>query len=231
MKYLLLLSLLLVSSAKAQQITPESCKEAHTVISGSQETKNNEPQLFAYLLTIQAQCYLSGVHVQKNFQKAKKALKESIELGNSKASHILASANVFFSNDPNDWRAGLAVLEQEYQKGSYYSAGKIGWAHNIGRGTSKDGEKALHFYRIAASGGMTLWQYLLAHSYEQGYYGLEIDSEKTQYWKDYQPKVHTYDYDCAIHHLYSSGRSFPENKEVELEFKNRCESSVNKLKQ
>jgi TPR repeat protein len=231
MKFTLLAFLFSAQFAMANQLSIESCKGVQEGIDEVRKEGSAEHQVLSYLITLQAQCYLNGIFVEKNIAKAKSLLAESIEIGNKQASHILASINLFKSDDATDWKMGLESFKEEYKNGSFYSAGKIGWAHNLGRGTKKDPKEAFKYYQVAASGGMTLWQFLLAHSYERGYYGVEPNKEKAEYWRNFQPKVHVYDYDCAIHSLYEGGNSFPKNEELELEFKNRCESSVNKAKQ
>ena len=173
-------------------------------------------------------CYLNGVSVEKDINKAKEILKKSVSLNNKQAKYVLASINLFGSENPDDWKSGINVLLEEYKAGSFYSAGKIGWAYHLGRGVEKDDKKALELYTSAAQNGMTQWQYLLAHAYEQGYYGLPKDNKMVTYWLNYKPKVHKIEYNCTIYGLYNSGRSFPNNTTAKNKYEQLCNDTANK---
>ena len=127
-----------------------------------------------------AYCYLTGRGTEKDPQKARSVLEAPASAGHSGAMHMLASLRVFHSDDPAIQREGFLTLQQEADHGSAYSAGKLGWAFALGRGTEKNEQRALEQYFIAAKAGMTYWQFLLAHAYEQGYYGLPIDLDQTK---------------------------------------------------
>lgn len=59
---------------------------------------------------------------------------------------------------------------------------------------------------------MTYWQILLAHAYQEGYLGYPIDSEKSEYWRNFFPKVHRIVYQCQVASYYKDG-TFPWNQE------------------
>ena len=74
---------------------------------------------------------------------------------------------------------------------------------------------------------MTEFQYILAHSYEQGYYGLQVDKNKSKYWLEYKPKVHKLNYECKVADLYDDG-TFPDNLDLFNYYKNLCEINLKK---
>lgn len=142
-------------------------------------------------------------------------------LGNNASAHILASQRVFDSKNPKMRELGFRQLKKEYENGSMYSAGKLGWAYQRGLGVDKDLAKAIELYEEAASHGMTYWQYLLAHAYREGYLGFEKNDEKYRYWLNYRPKVHVDTYECWVASYYRDG-IFPENPSKESDYKRRC---------
>ncbi|TNC83375.1 MAG: hypothetical protein CSH37_14560 [Thalassolituus sp.] len=64
----------------------------------------------------------------------------------------------------------------------------------------------------AAACGMTHRHLLLAHSYQEGYLGYPIDSEKSEYWRNFSQKVHRIIYQCQVASYYKDG-TFPWNQE------------------
>ena len=141
--------------------------------------------------------------------------------GHEGSAHMLASMQLFQSDDPVLQSRGFSVLQKEAQEGSAYSSGKLGWAYAMGVGTEKDEQRALELYFIAANAGMTYWQYLLAHAYEQGYYGLPVDQERAEYWREFEPKSHITAYECEIASNYERGL-YPPNSELEQRYKEGC---------
>ena len=145
--------------------------------------------------------------------------------GSRSAIHMTASIDVFQSGDPARQQAGFQVLESEYlDQDSAYAAGKLGWAYQRGLGTERNLDKALKLYNIAAERGMTYWQYLLAHAFEKGYLGLDIDIERAQYWREFKPKVHIAQYECWVAIYYQDG-TFPVNEELAGEYQKICDDT------
>ncbi len=169
-----------------------------------------------------AECYWNGIVVEMDRQLGNSVMRLAASKGSRPAEHMIASIDVFQSSDPTRQRAGFKVLESEYMdRGSAYAAGKLGWAYQRGLGVDKDREKALELYNIAAQRGMTYWQYLLAHAYEKGYLGLEIDDERAKYWREFKPKVHVAVYECWVSVYYQDG-TFPESDELASDFQKIC---------
>lgn len=127
------------------------------------------------------------------------------EFKTSQQNHVEASKKLFQSNNEKDQKEGFIYLHRESDEGSAYSTGKIGWAYQMGFGVQKDLAKAKQLYESAAKSGMTYWQYLLAHAYEQGYLGFTKSEEKYQYWLNYEPKIHTAKYECWVANYYDMG--------------------------
>ena len=168
-----------------------------------------------------ADCYLTGRGTDKDVRKAMSILEAPASTGYEVAVHMLASLQVFSSDDPALQREGFLTLQQVANNGSAYSAGQLGWAYALGRGTEKNEQRALEQYFIAAKAGMTYWQFLLAHAYEQGYYGLPIDPDKAKYWREFKPKVHTAKYECQVAQNYERG-TFPANEELHKKYLDAC---------
>jgi TPR repeat protein len=168
-----------------------------------------------------ADCYLRGRRTEQNTNKAMAVLEGPASSGDSGAAHMLASIQVFRSDDPELQREGFLTLKQEADDGSAYSAGKLGWAYALGRGTEKSEKRALEQYFIAAKAGMTYWQFLLAHVYEQGYYGQPVDPERADYWRTYKPKIHIAKYECVIAQDYERG-IFPANEQLQKQYMDAC---------
>jgi hypothetical protein len=171
-----------------------------------------------------ADCYLTGRGTEKDLQKAMSILEAPASAGHSSAIHLLASLQVFHSDDLALQRVGFLTLQQEADDGSAYSAGKLGWAYALGRGTEKNEQRALELYFIAAKAGMTYWQSLLAHAYEQGYYGLPIDAGQAKYWREFEPKIHIAKYECQIADNYVR-ETFPANEELHKRYLDACTNS------
>ena len=171
-----------------------------------------------------ASCYVSGKGTERDVDKAMALLEEPAAAGRPDATHILANLRLFHTDDSSLQRLGFDALERQYESGSAFSAGKLGWAYQKGLGVDPDQEKALEFYEYAARSGMTYWQYLLAHAYEKGYLGLEPDPSKATYWLAYKPKVHVALYECWVATYYANG-TFPENDELQAEYQETCDET------
>lgn len=171
-----------------------------------------------------ASCYVAGYTIDKDVDKAMSVLEAPAADGYRAAQHMLASLQVFESDDPQLQRTGFQVLQAEAEDGSTYSAGKLGWAYALGRGASRDERRALELYLVAANAGMTYWQDLLSHAYERGYYGLPIDPEQAAYWREFEPKIHVTTYECEIAINYARGL-FPPNTEQLERYRAACEAA------
>jgi len=157
-----------------------------------------------------ADCYFQGIAVNKNIEKAKLFLKIASSLGSDQATHRLASIQLFKSTDFKEQQEGFKTLEKEFNSGSAFAAGKLGWAYQHGFGVKKDLTKAIELYHHAAESGMTSWQFLLAHAYENGYLNLEKSNAKALHWLNFEPKVHVARYECWVVVYYEDG-TFPAN--------------------
>lgn len=171
-----------------------------------------------------ASCYISGKGTQLDIDKAMALLEEPAAAGHPSATHILASLRLFSTDDLSQQQAGSEALEQEYESGSAFAAGKLGWAYQKGLGVEPDGDKALELYKYAALSGMTYWQYLLAHAYEKGYLGLESDPVKAADWVAYKPKVHVALYECWVASYYADG-TFPANHALQAVYQKICDET------
>lgn len=171
-----------------------------------------------------ASCYISGKGTERDIGKAMALLEGPAQSGYPSAVHILASLRLFKTDDPTLQRLGFEALEQEYEAGSAFAAGKIGWAYQRGLGVEPDRDKALELYEYAAESGMTYWQYLLAHAYEKGYLGLDVDPAKTAYWVAYKPKVHIALYECWVASYYKDG-TFPPDDELQSQYQKICDET------
>lgn len=176
----------------------------------------------AGLLRRYGECNQNKLFSDADPKVARLHLKTSALLGDPAAKHEWASLLTFHSLTPEEPAVGARMLQTEYDEGSPFAAGKLGWAYHMGYGVQQDDAKALMLYEYAAQNGMTLWQFLLAHAYEQGYYGLKVDTERAEYWKAFPEKIHTYVYECAVRDLYREGISFPKRPEVESKYEARC---------
>ena len=171
-----------------------------------------------------ASCYISGKGTARGINKAVTLLEKPAEAGYPQAVHTLASLRLFRSADDSLQRLGFRALEQEYESGSAFAAGKLGWAYQKGLGVEQDLNKALELYQYAARSGMTYWQYLLAHAYEKGYLGLAEDAEKAAYWVAFKPKVHVALYECWVAAYYADG-TFPANDEIRAQYQETCDET------
>jgi len=155
-----------------------------------------------------ANCYLNGVGVNQDIGEAAYYFSHSANLGNAQAAHTLASLLLFYSDDPTEQQKGLNQLSKEVSEGSSFSAGKLGQAYLLGIVVQQNISKALELFEQAAQGGNTHWQFLLSHAYQMGYLGLTKSAEKSEYWKNLEPKIHRLSYNCEIYNLYQDG-TFP----------------------
>lgn len=171
-----------------------------------------------------ARCYVSGKGTARDIDKAMALLKEPADAEYPDAVHMLASLRLFNTDDRSLQRLGFEALKQEYESGSAFSAGKLGWAYQRGLGVDPDLDKALELYEYAAKSGMTFWQYLLAHAYERGYFGLDANTEKGAYWVEYKPKIHVALYECWVASYYADG-TFPPNEELQAQYQRVCEET------
>jgi hypothetical protein len=171
-----------------------------------------------------ASCYSSGKGTERDIEKAMAWLEEPAAANHRSARHILASIKLFSSGDRELQRQGFETLEQEYESGSAYAGGKLGWAYQRGLGVDPDQDKALELYNIVAERGGTYWQYLLAHAYEKGYLGLEVDAEKSAYWLEYKPKIHIALYECWVATYYDDG-IFPPSEDLRTRYLKKCEET------
>ncbi|HNP64663.1 MAG TPA: tetratricopeptide repeat protein [Woeseiaceae bacterium] len=206
-----------------EQWSEESLDATFSAIAKSARLPDRMPDgwLRNQVATKIADCYMTGRGAERDIRKAMAVLEIPASAGHSGSAHMLASIQVLLSNDPVLHRKGFLTLQREADAGSAYSAGKVGWAYALGLGTEKDEQRALEQYFIAAKAGMTYWQFLLAHAYEQGYYGLPVDPEAATYWREFQPKVHVATYECEIAGNYKRG-TFPANERLENQYREAC---------
>ena len=176
-----------------------------------------------WLYLVYADCYRRGIVVEQDRELGNELLRVAASEGNAQAAHMIASIDVFQSDDADRQRAGVETLEKEYREGSAYSAGKLGWAYQLGLGVEQDISKAMELYEYAAESGMTYWQYLLAHAYEQGYLGLDVDEERAGYWREFTPKAHIAFYECWVAEYYDMG-IFPEDELQRANYRATCDS-------
>jgi len=169
-----------------------------------------------------AECYMQGKYVGKSIERAKSYLSLANDLGNKQSAHMLASIQLFKSTNFEEQQVGFKQLKKEYESGSAYAAGKLGWAYQRGLAVKPDISKAVELYNYAASSGMTYWQFLLAHAYKQGYLGLKKSSEKSEYWLNFEPKIHIGHYECWVTSYYEDG-TFPKNEQELLHYRALCE--------
>ena len=195
-----------------QELNPESAAEFADSFQGS-------------MYFTLAECYWSGIAVEKDRPLGNSIMRLAANKGSRPATHMIASLDVFQSDDPARQRAGFAVLESEYvNEDSAYAAGKLGWAYQRGLGVEENLDKALELYNVAAERGMTYWQYLLAHAYERGYLGLGSDLERAQYWREFRPKVHIALYECWVAIYYRDG-IFPANEKLAGKYQAICDET------
>jgi len=174
------------------------------------------------LLVRSAECYMRGISVKRDTSKAKGLLLIAQNLGSRQAAGMLANLRLFESSDPNERKLGFDYYENEYNAGSAWAAGQLGWAYQHGFGVEADLQRALELYHYAAERGMTYWQFLLAHAYEKGYLGLKADAKKYEYWLDFEPKVHVDKYECWIANYYANG-TFPKNEAEYVNYRLACD--------
>ena len=148
---------------------------------------------------------------------------ELIEFQIKQQKHIEASNNLF-DKDPIKQKSAFNYLKKEAESGSAFSTGKVGWGYQLGLGVEADLNKAKELYTSAAESGMTYWQFLLAHAYEQGYLGLQPSLELKKHWLNYKPKLHSGIYECWVKIYYEMG-IFPINNDVYQQNKTICLSS------
>lgn len=178
-----------------------------------------------WMFLLLAECYRGGIVVEQDRPKGTELLRVAAMQGNQNAEHMVASIDVFQSGDPVRQREGFEYLEKERSEtGSAYAAGKVGWAYQQGFGVERDLDKALELYQYAAERGMTYWQYLLAHAYEKGYLGLEVDEERSEYWLNFKPKIHLALYECWVAIYYEDG-TFPQDEELRAKYQKVCDET------
>lgn len=171
-----------------------------------------------------ADCFAEGRYVMHNSELANHFLLLARDYGSKQAAHTVASLQLFQSDDPQDHKEGFDYLESEYLSGSAYSGGKLGWAYQRGLAVEPNLEKAIELYEHAAKSGMTYWQFLLAHAYEQGYLGLNKDLQKSQYWLEYELKAHRDHYECWVASYYRNG-IFPTYEKKEAHYQSICDKA------
>lgn len=178
-----------------------------------------------WLYVVLAECYRTGTGVKQDRVVANSLLRVAASEGSSHAAHMIASIDVFQSGDPTRQKAGFGVLEHDYQEsGSAYLAGKLGWAYQRGLGVEQDLQQALELYNFAAARGMTYWQYLLAHAYEKGYLGLDVDEERAKHWLEFKPKIHIDLYECWVSIYYQDG-TYPKSDELARKYQKICDET------
>lgn len=178
--------------------------------------------LVLVLMLVHAQLIVMGkVRPGVSPALAKHSLALLASLGHPSASHMLASMRLFGSSDPDERKLGFAALQQEFETGSCYAAGKLGWAYQRGLAVQPDMKRALSLYEKAADCGMTYWQFLLAHAYDEGYLGLPQDKEKAAYWLKKEPKIHVDKYECWVANYYRDG-TFPRSDEKLVHYSAAC---------
>ncbi len=180
------------------------------------------PGLEGHTYDLIAQCFWRGVAVDRNRDTAFAFMRLAVDKGSASARHVMASISVFQSEDPAMQVLGFGELEREFQAGSAYAAGKLGWAYQRGLGTERNLAKALELYEYAATQGMTYWQFLLSHAYEKGYLGLEKDDDKARFWLEYQPKQHIAVFECWVANYYRDG-TFPPSEELAARYQALCD--------
>lgn len=74
-----------------------------------------------------ADCYWNGIVVEKDRRLGSAVMRLAASKGSRPATHVIASIDVFQSDDPARQQEGFQVLESEYMdQDSGYAAGKLG---------------------------------------------------------------------------------------------------------
>lgn len=180
--------------------------------------------LITILMLVYAQLQAMSAIKASNSPVARWSLALADAVGHWSAGHMLASIRLFALDDPHQQELGFRRLEAEYEDGSAYAAGKLGWAYQRGLVVEPDLERAIELYEEAARSGMTYWQFLLAHAHEQGYLGFTPSEEQALYWLNMQPKTHIAKYECWVANYYRDG-IFPRNDEQLARHEALCEAA------
>ena len=181
-------------------------------------------QPFGRAYLVLAECYRNGVEVEKNRLLGNKLLHIAASKGSRPAKFRIATIDVFQSGNAARQKSGFEVLEKEFQRGSVYAAGIMGWAYQQGLGVEQDTQRALELYKYSAERGMTYWQYLLAHAFYNGYLELKASKERGDYWREMRPKLLDASYGCLVSKFYQVG-IFPNSPNAMNEGNEDCDEA------
>ena len=130
----------------------------------------------------QAESYINGVGVAKDYAKARDLLIPLAEQGNSVAQNLLAT--LFFGGPgvDQDYAKAFEWIEKSVAQGNSKAQYNLGKMFANGFAVEKDNVQAIFWVEKSASQGYALAQYALGAMYEHGRIGGSSDPAKAVEW-------------------------------------------------
>ena len=113
-------------------------------------------------------CYLSGLHVSRDYEKAFYWLKKASDHGNGIAMCNLGRMYYEGLGMPTNFPSAQRFTRMAADKGIAEAQYRLGFMYRLGDGVKKDNEKAFRQFRLAAEQGYSPACYVVGVSYIEG---------------------------------------------------------------
>ena len=89
----------------------------------------------------------------------------------------------FVAAESGDYATALKLWEPLAKQGNALAQFNLALLYHSGLGVAADEQKAVTLYHLSADNGYSLAQEFLTVGYGEGWFGLEVDKQKAQYWQ------------------------------------------------
>lgn len=111
-------------------------------------------------------------------------LEKAHQLGNSRASILLADNAIHIKEDENSLKDARVIYTALAERGDRDAQLKLGYLFERGLGGQVDYQNAAHWYELSANQGQSIAQYLLGRLYQMGRLGDLPDYAQAKRWFD-----------------------------------------------
>ena len=128
-----------------------------------------------------ANCFMTGLGVEKNYEEAFKWFEKSANKDNSNGQYGLGLCYYMGNGVVQNYKRAVELFKNAAAKGQIGSLWRLGDCYGLGRGVEKDFAKAYEWYKKSAEKGTAEGQWRLGYCYEKGL-GTSVDISLAVFW-------------------------------------------------
>lgn len=155
---------------------PSNLEQAKSLFIYFQKLADNQDPLGQYLV---GYCYLEGIGVGKDGDKAVKYFEEGVKKGDPYAQNNLGFCYLDGIGVKQDFSVAFKMFQESAKQDNSTALGNLGYMYELGKGVEKDLIQAVTFYEKSCLKGNLISQITLARCYEEGI-GVKKDLDKAE---------------------------------------------------